>query len=142
MFWVLLVGAPGRYTGYLPSRPGSLRPVSDLLERSAMELASLVRSRQVSAHELVEAALRRIDDLQPRLNAFTHVAHEAALVAADAVADDDPRPFAGVPIAIKDNRPVKGMPITMGSDLFGNLVAGHDSFSVRRLRDAGFVIVG
>jgi amidase len=54
----------------------------------------------------------------------------------------DPRPFAGVPIAIKDNRPVAGMPLTVGSDLFGDYVAERDSFLVRRLRDAGFVIVG
>ena len=57
-------------------------------------------------------------------------------------APGDPRPFAGVPIAIKDNRPVAGMPITMCSELFGDYVARHDAFLVRRLRDAGFVIVG
>jgi amidase len=47
-----------------------------------------------------------------------------------------------VPIAIKDNRPVAGMPITMCSNLFENVVPRHDAFLVRRLRDAGFVIVG
>ena len=47
-----------------------------------------------------------------------------------------------MPIAIKDNRPVAGMPLTMGSDLFGEFVPGHDAFLVRRLREAGFVIVG
>ena len=47
-----------------------------------------------------------------------------------------------MPIAVKDNRPVAGMPITMCSDLFADTVAGHDAFLVRRLRDAGFVIVG
>ena len=84
----------------------------------------------------------RIDELEPTLNAFTHVAHESALAAADAIGPGDPRPFAGVPIAIKDNRPVTGMPLTMGSDLFGDFVAGHDAYLVRRLREAGFVIVG
>ena len=116
--------------------------MSELLRRSAVELAQLIRSRELSARELVEASLRRIDELEPRINAFTHVAHEPALAAADAIAPGDPRPFAGVPIAIKDNRPVAGMPITMCSDLFGDHVAGHDAFLVRRLREAGFVIVG
>src|SRR4029077_2908100 len=51
-------------------------------------------------------------------------------------------PFAGVPIAIKDNRPVAGMPITLCSDLFADVVPGHDAFLVRRLRQAGFVVVG
>ena len=54
----------------------------------------------------------------------------------------DPRPFAGVPLAIKDNRAVAGMPITRCSDLFGDLVPRHDAFLVRRLREAGFIIVG
>jgi amidase len=116
--------------------------VSDLLTRPALELASLVRSGELGARELVSESLRRIDELQPVVNAFTFVDHEAALAAADAVAPGDERPFAGVPIAVKDNRPVAGMPLTMCSDLFGEFVPRHDAFVVRRLREAGFVIVG
>jgi amidase len=116
--------------------------VSALLHRSARELATLVRSGELGARELVEESLRRIDELQPTINAFTYVAHESALAAADEVKPGDPRPFAGVPIAIKDNRPVAGMPITMCSDLFGEFIVRHDAFFVRRLREAGFVIVG
>jgi amidase len=110
--------------------------------RPATELAALVRGAELSARELVEASLRRIDELQPRINAFTHVAYESALAAAVEIAAADPRPFAGVPIAIKDNRPVAGMPLTMGSDLFGDFTPRQDSFVIRRLREAGFVIVG
>jgi amidase len=113
-----------------------------LLLRSVSELAELVRSGQLQASELVEASLRRIDELQPTLNAFTHVAHESALAAAQEIKPGDPRPFAGVPLAIKDNRAVAGMPMSMGSDLFSGVVAHHDAFLVRRLREAGFVIVG
>ncbi|MBV9604234.1 MAG: amidase [Solirubrobacterales bacterium] len=116
--------------------------MSDLLRRSAVELAALVRAGDMSARELVETSLRRIDELQPTLGAFTHVAHDRALAAADEVQAGDPRPFAGVPIAIKDNRSVAGMPLTMGSDIFGDFVTGRDSYLVRRLREAGFVIVG
>jgi amidase len=116
--------------------------VSELLRRSATELAALVRAGDVSARELVEASLRRIDELQPSINAFTHVAHESALATADAIGSDDSRPFAGVPIAVKDNRSVAGLPLTMGSDAFGDFVTGRDSYLVRRLREAGFVIVG
>ena len=114
----------------------------ELLERSAIELASLIRAGELSARELVELSLRRIDELEPAINAFTHVAHERALAAADAVVPGDPRPFAGVPIAIKDNRPVAGMPLTVCSDLFDGVISDHDSFAVARLRAAGFVIVG
>jgi amidase len=115
---------------------------TEILFRTATELAALVRSGELAARELVEASLRRIDELQPSLNAFTHIAHDAALSAADGIGAGDHRPFAGVPLAIKDNRPVAGMPITMCSDLFGDVVPQHDAFLVRRLRDAGFVIVG
>src|ERR1700710_1933209 len=110
--------------------------------RSATELAELVRGGELTARELVEASLRRIHELQPVVNAFTHVAHESALAAAWDIGPGDPRPFAGVPIAIKDNRPVTGMPITMCSDLFAAVVPRHDAFRVRRIREAGFVIVG
>ncbi len=116
--------------------------MSELMLRPAGDLAGLVRGGELSARELVEASLRRIDELQPMVNAFTHVAYESALAAADAIESGDPRPYAGVPIAIKDNRPVDGMPLSMGSGLFGEFVPRHDAFLVRRLRDAGFVIVG
>ncbi|MGH2883132.1 MAG: amidase family protein, partial [Solirubrobacteraceae bacterium] len=117
-------------------------PASELLFRSANDLAALVRAGEVSAREVVEASLRRIDELQPTINAFTHVAHESALAAADAIGPRDSRSYAGVPIAIKDNRPVAGMHLTNGSELFGEFIPDHDAFLVRRLRDAGFVIVG
>ena len=110
--------------------------------RSVIELAAHVRGGELSASELVEEALWRIDELEPEVNAFTHIAYESALAAAEDIGPGDPRPFAGVPIAIKDNRPVKHMPLTMCSDLFGDFVPRHDAFFVRRLREAGFVIVG
>ena len=114
----------------------------DLLFRPASELATLVHTGQVSSTELVTASLERIEQLQPTINAFVHVDAEGALETAAEIDRDDPRPFAGVPIAMKDTAAVRGMPYTMGSDLFGDFVPGHDSFVVRRVRDAGFVIVG
>jgi amidase len=116
--------------------------MSELMGASALELAELVRRGELSAHELVSESLARIEALEPTINAFTHVAAESALATAREIGSGDPRPFAGVPIAIKDNRPVAGMPITMCSDLFGDRVPRHDAFLVRRLREAGFVIVG
>ena len=115
---------------------------ADLLFRPATELADLVRGREVTPAELVTVALERIEQLQPTLNAFVHVDADGALATAEAIEPDDPRPFAGVPIAMKDTTAVAGMPYTMGSDMFGDFVAGHDSFVTRRVRDAGFVLVG
>jgi amidase len=116
--------------------------MSELLFKPAGELATLIHTSQISSAELVGAALERIEALQPTINAFTHIDTEGAMATAQAISADDPRPFAGVPIAVKDTAPVAGMPYTMGSDVFGDFVPGHDAFLVRRLRDAGFVIVG
>lgn len=116
--------------------------MNELLFRPVGELAAMVRGGKLSATELVESSLRRIDELNPAIGAFTHVAHDQALAAAAEIAPGDERPFAGVPIAIKDNRPVKGMPLTMCSELFDDFVPDHDSFLIARLREAGFVIVG
>jgi amidase len=110
--------------------------------KPAGQLARLVRSGELSSRELVEQSLQRIESLQPELNAFIHVDAEGALAAADAIGPSDPRPFAGVPIAIKDTAALAGMPFTMGSQVFGDFVPQHDAFVVRRLRDAGFVFVG
>ena len=115
---------------------------SDLMFRSAGELAGMVRSGEVSARELVETSLARIEELNPRLNAFVDVDAERALAAADAIGPGDERPFAGVPIAIKNNRPVDGLRLTIGCSLMKDYVANYDHNVTRRLKQAGFVIVG
>ncbi len=76
------------------------------------------------------------------LNAFTLVDAEGALAAADAIQPGDPRPFAGIPIAIKELNAVAGQPLTMGSDLYGDYRPDADAYVVRRLKDAGFVLIG
>ena len=118
--------------------------VTALLTRSALELAALVRRGEVSSRELVEASLERIDECNPQVNAFTLIDAERALATADAIGRDDPRPFAGVPIAIKDLfTPVAGLRQTQCSALAGDgVLADFDASTVRRIRDAGFVIVG
>jgi amidase len=115
---------------------------TDLLFRPALELAGLVRSGELSARELVEASLARIDALNPELNAFVDVFHDEALAAASAVHPGDERPFAGVPVAIKNNRAVAGHRLTYGADFMGDWIAPYDHNVVRRLRAAGFVLVG
>lgn len=115
---------------------------SDLMFRAAGELAAMVRTGEISSRELVQISLERIEELNPMLNAFVQIDGEGALAAADAVAAGDERPFAGVPIAIKNNRPVKGLRLTYGCPLMSEFIAPYDHNITRRLRDAGFVIVG
>ncbi|HEU5377057.1 MAG TPA: amidase [Ktedonobacteraceae bacterium] len=114
---------------------------TNLLTRSALELAELVRSGQVRSRELVEEALHRVEDNRD-LNAFTLVNAEAALAEAEAIEPGDTRPFAGVPIAIKELAHVAGERYTLGSDLTGDYICPFDDHVVRRLRDAGFILLG
>ncbi|MDQ3587987.1 MAG: amidase, partial [Actinomycetota bacterium] len=113
-----------------------------LLAASALEQARLVREGQVSSPELVEASLRRAEELQARLNCFVSIDGERALAAAESLAPGDPRPFAGVPTAVKDIAPSADHTLTLGSDLFGDFFPGFDAHAVRRLREAGLVVIG
>jgi amidase len=116
--------------------------MSDLLRKSAVELAGMVRSGEVSSRELVQASLDRIEATES-LNHWTLVDADGALAAADQVQAGDERPFAGVPIAIKDLfAPVAGMRMAQGSDLLGEFTPDYDYGLVRRFKEAGFVIVG
>ena len=118
--------------------------ISDLLTRPATELAGMIRDGEVSSRELTEGVFERIEALNPRVNAFTALDADRALDDADQVAAGDPRPFAGVPIAIKDLfTPIKGFRQTNCSELLaGGAIAEFDHNVVARIREAGFVIVG
>jgi amidase len=115
---------------------------ADLMLKPVPELAALVRGGEISAREVVGAALRRIEDLDDRINAFVEVDAERALEAADAIEPGDERPFAGVPVAIKTNVPVAGMCMNFGSKFLARHRPDHSAYLVRRLREAGFVVVG
>jgi amidase len=114
----------------------------DLLLRPAGELAGLIRSGELTAAELTELALARIGELDAALNAFVDVDADGARSAAAAVAPGDPRPLAGVPVAVKGNRAVAGLRLTQGAALTGDAPATYDHNVVRRLRAAGAVLVG
>src|SRR3954447_7335087 len=98
---------------------------ADLLFRPVHELAGDVRSGELSARELVQASLDRIAELNPSLNAFVDVFADEALAEADAIKPGDDRPFAGVPIAIKNNRAVAGKRLTFASDFVGDFLAPY-----------------
>jgi amidase len=117
-------------------------PDDGLLFRPVTELAGLVRSGELSATELVDAALERIAALDPALGAFIEVDADGARAAAAQIAPGDPRPLAGVPVAVKGNRAVAGLRLTCGAALLRENRAAHDHNVVRRLRAAGAVIVG
>ena len=106
---------------------------------SALEQAQLVREGAVSSLELVETYLRRIERLDPALNAYVTVCSEEALAAARA---PRPGPFSGVPLPIKDLTETAGIRTTHSSRAFADYVPERDVELVRRVRDAGFVVLG
>ncbi|MDB5728646.1 MAG: atzE [Noviherbaspirillum sp.] len=111
-------------------------------------IARAVRSGEASALEMVRAALERIDARDAELNAFTAVSRERALSEANAVdaaraAGDALGPLAGVPYAVKNLFDIAGMATLAGSKInAGRAPAAVDATVVRRLRDAGAVLVG
>ncbi|MGW6867340.1 amidase family protein, partial [Streptomyces sp. NPDC054912] len=119
----------------------------ELVFLGAARQAELVRAGKVSARRLVEATLRRAERLD-HLGAFRVLLAERALAEADArdaaLAAGGPGadgPLLGVPVAIKDELDVSGEVTTFGGA--ANLTpAAHDAEAVRRLRDAGAVIIG
>jgi Asp-tRNA(Asn)/Glu-tRNA(Gln) amidotransferase A subunit family amidase len=106
-----------------------------------------VRRRAVSAVEGVDAALERIDRLDPGIGAFVTVAADSArrgAAAADraVAAGAEPGPLHGVPIAVKDLEWTEGIRTTYGSEAFADFVPPEDAIHVARLRAAGAIVVG
>jgi len=113
----------------------------------ASALASLLRSGRLSSVELVHNALCRLDETEPRLNAFVHRDDEGAMAAARAAdkmlaRGGDLPPLLGIPASVKDLIEVQGMPCSYGSLTMTGYVAAADSPSVARLRRAGAIIIG
>ncbi len=116
----------------------------DVLRKSALEQAELIRGGRVSSLELTRAYLERIARLDGKLGAFVYVMEERALAEAKAHdrRDADLPPFWGVPTAVKDLNAAKGSYTRFGSRAFERLFTPVDDATVAQLRRAGFVIVG
>jgi amidase len=117
----------------------------ELAFAGAARQAEMVRAGEVSATELVGLYLDRIQRLDPELNAFRVVLRERAMLEAEQaearVRAGDERPLLGVPIALKDNHNLAGETTSFGTDAFPGPAAQDDEM-VRRLREAGAIVVG
>src|SRR3954453_17004079 len=117
----------------------------DVAFAGAARIAEMVRAKEISPSELVELYLGRIAALEPQLNAFRVVLSEGARAdakrAEQRLAKGDDAPLLGVPVAIKDNVDYAGEVTTNGTAAYGES-ATEDGLVVRRLRDAGAVILG
>ncbi len=119
----------------------------DLCATPAVELARLIRSRELSAAELLTAVLARIDEVNPAINAIVTLAAEQAAAVAAELDDRAARgSFAGplheLPIAVKDLAETAGIRTTFGSPVFASYVPSFDAPHVARLKQAGAVVIG
>lgn len=115
--------------------------------RSAIELSGLLAAGDISPLEIMEAALRRIEAVNSKINAFVSLRSEQALEEAKALtermaAGSPMGPLAGIPIGVKDMEDAAGMVTSYGSIPFQDNTADLDSVQVSRLKAAGAIVVG
>src|SRR3954447_13796589 len=121
--------------------------MQDLWRLSAADLASLIRSKKVSATEAATAALARLDAVNPKINAVidhrpSEVLAQAAAIDAAIARGEDAGPLAGVPVTVKVNIDQEGFANTNGLKLQRDVIAKSNSPVVDNLRKAGAVILG
>jgi amidase len=125
----------------------SVETATELWQMSAGELATAIRSRLVSSREVVEAHLRRIEAVNPSINAVPVVLAEKALKAAHAadrvvVTGGTLGQFHGVPFTVKSNIDLAGTPTTHGIAAMASTYPTRDAPIVERLRNAGATPIG
>jgi aspartyl-tRNA(Asn)/glutamyl-tRNA(Gln) amidotransferase subunit A len=125
-----------------------MKSVQKNLEYATLQaVAKLIQAQKISPVELVEASLKRIEDLQPKLNAFiTILADEAREQAQAAEAEIKAGkwrgPLHGIPVGIKDFYDTAGIKTTAGFEHFKDRVPAKDAVGVRKLKEAGAIIIG
>ncbi|MBA6437788.1 Asp-tRNA(Asn)/Glu-tRNA(Gln) amidotransferase subunit GatA [Streptomyces sp. GMR22] len=121
--------------------------MTDLTRLTAAEIAARIASGEVTAVEVTEAHLARIEAVDEKVHAFLHVDREGALAQARAVDAKRERgeelgPLAGVPLALKDIFTTKGIPTTVGSKILDGWIPPYDATVTQRLRDADVIVLG
>ncbi|MGC4046494.1 MAG: Asp-tRNA(Asn)/Glu-tRNA(Gln) amidotransferase subunit GatA [Armatimonas sp.] len=116
-------------------------------EQSAAAIAAAVKSKQVTAREVAEAFLARIEAIEPKIQAFLKVTPEKAREQADAIdariaAGEEVGALAGVPVVLKDNLTTRGIETTCASKILQGFVPPYDATVVTKLEQAGAVFVG
>ena len=122
--------------------------MAELCFKDAVDLARMIRAREVSASEVMTAFLSQIERVNPKVNAVcSFIGEEAALNAAkkadEKLAKGEPvGPLHGLPHAVKDLALTDGVRTTFGSRIYKDFVPGEDALFVERLKQAGAIIIG
>ncbi len=120
---------------------------SELLLHSAVKLARLIREKEVSPVEVVDAHIRRIEEVNPELNAmvwqrFDAARQDARVAESILMSNEEPPPLLGVPFSDKEAIALEGAPLTSGSIYREGKVAPEDATAVSRVRAAGAIPLG
>ncbi|MCC6316792.1 MAG: amidase [Gemmatimonadaceae bacterium] len=138
----------------VPPEPATLEtaplaPVAgdEICDASAVDLVARIRRRQISAREVMEAHLARIERVNPKVNAIVTLVADRAMAGARAADEWQARrrplgPLHGLPVAHKDLVPTAGVRTTFGSPMFRENVPTTDALLVRRIRAAGAIMLG
>lgn len=121
--------------------------ITEICFLTAAELSTLINHGDLSPLEVVDAHLRRIDELEPTLNSFITVLSQEARVTAGVLEEEAARgyyrgPLHGIPLGLKDVYDTKGIRTTFGCEYYADRVPKQDSTTVERLREAGAVSLG
>ena len=125
----------------------TLNAASDVCFMTAVELAALIRTKKISAREVMDAHLKQIERVNPKVNAIVTLVAEKARENARKADETQARggtlgPLHGLPVAHKDLVETAGIRTTFGSPIFKDNVPTEDAILVERIRDAGAIAVG
>src|SRR6266851_5635358 len=140
------LGAAAAARALMPAGAMTHEDPAGLAFRTAGDLTTALANRKISARELLDAAIARIEALDPKINAVVVRDFDRARVAADAadaaLARGERRPLLGVPMTVKESFNAAGLPTTWGNPKFKDWRPDFDALAVQRLKAAGAIILG
>jgi amidase len=140
------IGAAATAGAFLPAGGMAHDDPEGLAYRSAGELTTALADRKISARELLDAVISRIEAIDPKINAVVVHDFDRARAAADAadaaLARGERRPLLGLPMTVKEQFNIAGLPTTWGNPKFKDWQPEADALVVQRLKSAGAVILG
>jgi amidase len=123
-------------------------PDSELCFLPARQMAELIRQKKLSAREVMQAHLKQIERVNPKVNAVVTLVPEDQLMAQALAADEAAAkgnfkgPLHGLPVGVKDLHPTKGIRTTFGSPLYKENIPNFDCLVVEREKNAGAIVIG
>src|SRR5258705_1430951 len=142
------LATPRNLTPVPPDSRTRCNPHNEICFMRATDLAAMIREKKLSAHEVMQAHLRQIERVNPKVNAIVTLVDEDQLMAQARAADEmiakgkPLGPLHGLPVAVKDLMETMGIRTTYGSPLYRDFVPDHDALVVEGMKHAGAIVIG